>query len=292
MPERSNAGTAVAPTRATVNRNTCNAAVNRAVVEPTGEEPPSYAHGLRALLEDGVPFLVGGGVAMAAYCGIRRFTKDLDVFVLSEDVPRVLGAFSKAGFRTETPFPHWLAKAYGGNGEFIDVIFNSGNGVAPVDREWFVHAVAARLLGVDVALCPPEETIWSKAFVMERERFDGADVVHLLLACGASLDWPRLVRRFGEHWPVLFAHLVLFAYVYPDEAGCVPPGVTASLLQRLGSEAGPMAEACSRTCRGTLLSREQYLPDIARGWRDARLPPTGTMSVEAVGRWTEAIRTR
>ena len=25
--------------------------------------------------------------------------------------------------------------------------------------------------------------IWSKAFIMERERFDGADVAHLLLHC-------------------------------------------------------------------------------------------------------------
>jgi hypothetical protein len=272
------------------NRNPT--AARDVVVEPTGEEAPSYARGLRALLEDGVHFLVGGGVAMAAYCGIRRFTKDLDVFVLPEDVPRALGAFSRAGFRTEIPFPHWLAKAYGDEHEFIDVIYNSGNGVAPVDAEWFVHAPAARVLGVDVALCPPEETIWSKAFVMERERFDGADVAHLLLTCGPSIDWPRLVRRFGEHWRVLLSHLVLFGYVYPDEAGCVPQGVIGPLLERLAGEAHPPVDPEGRTCRGTLLSREQYLPDLARGWRDARLPPTGSMSAEAVHRWTEAIRAR
>jgi hypothetical protein len=28
---------------------------------------------------------------------------------------------------------------------------------------------------VPVIFCPPEEMIWSKAFVMERERYDGAD---------------------------------------------------------------------------------------------------------------------
>jgi hypothetical protein len=275
-----------------VNATNCNAAATRTIdVEPTGEEPPSYARGLRALLEDGVPFLVGGGVAMAAYCGIRRFTKDLDVFVLPDDVPRVLGAFSRAGFRTETPFPHWLAKAYGDGQEFVDVIYNSGNGVAPVDGEWFSQAPTARVLGLHVSLCPPEETIWSKAFVMERERFDGADVAHLLLACGKRIDWPRLVRRFGEHWRVLLSHLVLFGYVYPDEAGCIPPIVMSVLLERLAEAPSPV-DPCARTCRGTLLSREQYLPDLARGWRDARLPPTGSMSAEAVDRWTEAIRSR
>jgi hypothetical protein len=265
-------------------------ALRAIVVEPTGEEPPSYARGLAALADDGVPFLVGGGVAMAAYCGIRRFTKDLDVFVVAGDVSRALGVFSRAGFRTETPFPHWLAKAHDADGAFVDVIFNSGNGEAPVDGEWFDNAPAARVLGVSVRLCPPEETIWSKAFVMERERFDGADVAHLLLACAERLDWPRLVRRFGEHWRVLLSHLVLFAYVFPDGAHAVPEEVLGPLIERLAGErsSGPGG----RTCRGTLLSREQYLPDLARGWQDARLAPSGSMSRDAIDLWTAAIRRR
>lgn len=260
------------------------------VVEPTGEEPPSYGRGLRALVEDGVPFLLGGGVAMTAYCGIRRFAKDLDVFLQGEDLAGALRAFSRAGLRTEMLFPHWLAKAYGDGHEFIDVIFNSGNGSAPVDREWFENARTADVLGIRVALCPPEETIWSKAFVMERERFDGADVAHLLLACARTLDWPRLVRRFGEHWRVLLSHLVLFGYVFPEAAPDIPAEVMDALAQGLGRE--HQANPGEHVCRGTLLSREQYLPDLARGWRDARLPPTGTMSPDAVRLWTDAIAKR
>jgi hypothetical protein len=228
---------------------------------------------------------------MTAYCGIRRNARDLDVFVLAEDLPRALAVLAGAEFRTEVPYPHWLAKAFDkGEGSFVDIIFNSGNGAAPVDREWFAHAVAANVLGVPVTLCPPEETIWSKAFVMERERFDGADVAHLLLARGSALDWPRLMRRFGEHWRVLLSHLVLFGYVFPDEARSVPSWVLDALVERLGGE--HLAGSGERTCRGTLLSREQYLPDLARGWRDARLPPTGTMSPDAVEIWTDAIRRR
>jgi hypothetical protein len=191
---------------------------------------------------------------------------------------------TSVGFRTEAKFPHWLAKAYAEE-HFIDVIFNSGNGEVPVDEEWFEHAVPARVYGLPVELCPVEETIWSKAFVMERERFDGADVAHLLLARGAGLDWNRLLRRFGEHWPVLLAHLVLFAYVYPCEAEQIPRWVTAELFARAGRD----AVADPRLCRGTFLSREQYLPDLGRGWNDARLPPTGSMSREAIANWTDAI---
>ena len=79
-------------------------------------------------------------------------------------------------------FHHWLAKAHHGD-KFIDVIFNSGNGVAEVDDEWFAHAVDEEVLGAPVKLVPAEEMIWSKAMIMERERYDGADVAHLLRHC-------------------------------------------------------------------------------------------------------------
>ena len=41
-------------------------------------------------------------------------------------------------------------------------------------------------------------------------------------------------------------------------------------------------------CRGTLLSREQYLEALARGYKDARLPPEGRMRPEDVLLWTRA----
>ena len=52
---------------------------------------------------------------------------------------------------------------------------------------------------------------------MERERYDGADIAHLLRARADQLAWRRLLRRFGPHWRVLLGHLVLFGFVYPGE---------------------------------------------------------------------------
>lgn len=258
---------------------------------PPETEPPSYPAALRALNAEGVPYLVGGAIALSAYAGIRRNTKDLDLFVLPEDVRRVLDVLEHAGLHTELPYPHWLAKAHCDPEHFVDVIFNAGNGSAPVDAEWFSNARPRIVMGVPVAVCPPEETLWSKAFVMERERFDGADVAHLLLACGETLDWMRLLRRFGDKWRVLYAHLVLFGFVFPDEAHRVPRWVMRELEERLEVDASrpPPHE---HVCKGTLLSREQYLPDLARGWGDARLPPTGAMSRETIAIWTDAIARR
>ena len=205
-----------------------------------------------------------------------------------DDRDSVLGAFDAAGFRTEISFPHWLAKAYGEVG-FIDLIYSSGNGVACVDAEWFSHASDGVILGVPVKLCPPEEMIWSKAYVQERERFDGADIAHLIRSRGETLDWRRLLRRFGEHWRVLFSHLVTFGFIYPAERSKIPGWLVKELSERLVNEIeGPLVT--DHTCFGTLLSREQYLPDIGIwGYHDARLKPAGPMCPEEVAHWTAAI---
>ena len=77
----------------------------------------------------------------------------------------------------------------------------------------------------------------------ERERFDGADVLHLLRDCAEHLDWERILRRFGPHWRVLFAHLVLFGFVFPGDRDRVPSEITRRLIARYQ---GPRAAAAAR----------------------------------------------
>jgi hypothetical protein len=191
---------------------------SQASLEPDDLNPrwTSYRKAIEVLHGSKVPFLVGGAYALNHYTGIKRDTKDFDIFVFPRDIKHVLEVLSAAGYQTELTFPHWLGKAYCGE-HHIDVIFNSGNGVSVVDDAWFEHAVDSEILGIPVRISPPEEMIWSKAFVMERERYDGADIMHLLLACGKNLDWPRLLSRFERHWRLLLSHLVLFGFIYPGE---------------------------------------------------------------------------
>jgi hypothetical protein len=247
-----------------------------------------YQRAVRALNARGVRYLVGGAYAFARYTGIERHTKDFDVFVRPEDCPRVLDALAADGCQTEVPYPHWIGKAYCGD-NYVDVIFSSGNGLARVDDEWFAQALDGEVLGLPVKLCPVEEMIWSKAFVMERERFDGADVMHLLRAQAEYLDWPRLLARFGADWRVLLSHLLLFGFVYPSERERIPAAVMRELLGRAQAEADS-APSNGRVCQGTLLSREQYLPDVGQwGYADARRTPRASMTPAQIAIWTEAI---
>lgn len=247
-----------------------------------------YRRIMRLLHEADVPFLVGGAYALAHYTGITRHTKDLDLFLRRSDLERAMRALDTAGVRTEAAYAHWLAKAFG-EGASVDLIYRSGNGATKVDDAWFEHAVEDEVLGVTVPVCPPEEMLWVKAYIMERERYDGPDVAHLLHSEADRLDWPRLLDRFGPHWRVLLSHLILFGFIYPSERDRIPQAVTEALLQRLQAEHNepPPAE---RVCHGTLLSRTQYLVDVEQwGYQDARLGPRGEMGAEEIKAWTDAI---
>jgi hypothetical protein len=230
---------------------------------------------------------VGGAYAFHRYAQIARYTKDFDIFVMGRDVDRLIDVLAARGYDARLLYPHWLAKVRSGDA-FMDVIFNSGNGVVPVDDEWFDHAPQAEVLGLTMKLCPVEEMIWSKSFVVERERTDAADVAHLIRHCAGWLNWARLVRRYGANWRVLLAHLVFFGFIYPAERARVPESVMRELMGRLDREL--TVNGTEHVCNGTLLSREQYLVDVERwGYEDARLFPRGSMTPEDIATWSEAI---
>ncbi|HEX7709147.1 MAG TPA: hypothetical protein VF701_22005 [Thermoanaerobaculia bacterium] len=247
-----------------------------------------YRSTLELFNSEDLPFLVGGTHAYFRYTGIPRETKDFDVFVRRSDYPRFQEALGRAGFQSELKFPHWLGKIYKGNA-FIDLIFSGGNGEAAVDDEWFEHSVEGKIFGVPVRLAAPEEMIWSKSYVMERERYDGGDVMHLFLRTGKRLDWDRLVHRFGDHWRLLLMQIVKFGFVYPSERFRIPRKVVEELLARFAAELNERS-ASEKICFGTLTSRAQYLIDVRQwGFEDARLHPFGTMTPQDVEEWTAAI---
>lgn len=252
--------------------------------ESDEESNQFYRRSLELLEAAEVPFLVGGAYALCVYTGIARHTKDFDLFVRQNDFDRALKVFRRACYRAEETYPHWLGKVFQQD-DSIDIIYRAGNGLCPVDNSWFERAQPAEIFGRQARLTAPEEMIWMKAFIMERERFDGADVAHLLLHRAAQLDWDHLLCRFGPDWRVLLSYLILFGYIYPAEKARVPNSILKELLARVSGGEGETESVC----RGTLLSRAQYLTDIREGgWRDARLDPRVGLSAGEAQAWSEA----
>jgi hypothetical protein len=259
------------------------------VPEPSAEKLEFYSAMIELFNREGIPFLVGGTHAYYRYTGVSRETKDFDVFVKRSDYPRIEAALTREGWETKLTFPHWLGKVHKGK-MFVDLIFSGGNGEAAVDDEWFAHSVDGKVFGLPVRLVAPEEIIWSKSYVMERERYDGGDVMHLLLRTAKRLDWDRLVRRFGDHWRILLMQIIKFGFVYPSERHRIPRSVVDDLLARFMSEYNDRAPQ-EKVCYGTLTSRAQYLVDVREwGFADARLEPHGGLTAEDVAHWTNAIK--
>jgi hypothetical protein len=259
-------------------------------VKPSAKDAKTsffYRQVIGVLNRSSVPFLLGGGFAFEFYTHLGRSIKDMDIFIRRDDMEKTFEVLNQAGLRTELTFSHWLAKVYCED-NFIDIIFSSGNGLCEVDDFWFEHAIPGEVFGFPVKFCPPEEMIWSKAFVMERERYDGGDVAHLLLKCVERLNWPRLVSRFGAHWRVLLSHLILFGYIYPFEKQRIPQEVIGELLSRLDADL-TAPTLTDPACQGPLLSRTQYRVDVEKmGYKDARLLPDSKMSPEETIDWTAA----
>lgn len=206
-----------------------------------------------------IPFAVSGAFALHQHTGIWRDTKDLDLFLAQSEVPCALAALSSAGFATEVADPVWLYKAHRGD-YYVDLITGMSNAAISVRHDWIDRASSAEILGVPVKVLAAEELIASKLFVTRRERFDGADIVHVIHGTSGKLDWNRILHLIGEHWLVLLWALVLYQYIYPAHSQFVPRTLWTDLLSRLRHELDhPNPHAAFR---GSLIDDKMFAIDV------------------------------
>jgi hypothetical protein len=206
-----------------------------------------------------VPYVVSGAFALQIHTGIWRCTKDLDLFLTPEDMPAAMRCLTKQGFRCEVMDPVWLHKAHR-NGFFVDMITGMSNAVITVDRSWIENGRPATIADVRTRVLAAEELLASKLFVLRRERFDGADIAHIVYATQGNLDWDRILAIVKDHWEILLFALVLYRYVYPAYSHYVPPWVWQRLLGNFSDElANPNPSA---PFRGSLVDDKMFAIDV------------------------------
>jgi len=224
------------------------------------EEQERLFREVLSLLETiGGSYAVAGAFALRQHTGICRDTKDLDIFLTTEAASEVLPRFLENGFRCEVPDPTWLAKVHR-DGYFVDLITGMSNGVIVVDDSWMERSHPARVCGIESRVLAPEEMIASKLFVTRRERFDGADIAHLVYGAHGNLQWDRILELASEHWELVLWSLVLFRYVYPASSDLVPQSVWQDLLSRFSKEI-QSAQAGAKF-RGTLIDDAMFAIDV------------------------------
>ena len=259
----------------------------------SSSEPPRFAPEqeqlfrsvLQLLNEAKVPYVVSGAFALHEHTGIWRDTKDLDIFMSPDQVSLSMEILNEHGFKTEVCDPVWLCKVRQGE-YFIDLISGMSNAVIRVDQSWIDRAFDSEVLGIPAKILAPEELIASKIFVAFRERFDGADIAHIVYAAGNTMDWSRLLSLVGEHWEMLLWSLILFHYVYPS-ANAVPRLVWDEMLTKFHAEIeNPDPKS---PFRGSLIDekmfaidvREWKLQNVIEGYREQADPKIGEVTEPA-----------
>jgi hypothetical protein len=219
-----------------------------------------YAECLETAKLANVPFVVGGGFAVNAHTGIARYTKDIDIFCKAGDYPRILNKFSELGYNTRVEDERWLAKISRSD-DTVDLIFGSSNAVAPVTDEWIRRGEPTRIYDIDVNVLGVTELIWSKVFIQNVERYDGADIAHLILCKHTEIDWERLLFYMDQYWEVLLMHILNFRFIYPSEREKIPRWLLDELLSRLQHQIN-LPTPRTKVCRGRLFSKKDYMVDV------------------------------
>jgi hypothetical protein len=200
----------------------------------SGSEWKLYRSAIRALRNERIEFLVGGGFARAGYIGHWRDTKDIDFYVRPEDRESAERVLTKAGFADyykKLPYDRaWIYRSYTKN-VIVDVIWAMANQRATVDDDWFRYAPSMSIRGERLLLVPPEELVWCKLYIIQRDRCDWTDIFNLVYEHGPRIDWQRLIRRAEEDVPLLEAMLTVYEWIRPTDARKLP----ASLSRRLSA---------------------------------------------------------
>lgn len=179
-----------------------------------------------------VPFALGGGLAVGVYTGKGRHTKDLDLYILPDHREWAVDVMAQCGlhdyYETKPYDRNWIFRAH--NGEVIvDSIWAMANQRAQVDGGWLDRGPVIEMFGESFRVIPPEELIWSKLYVLQRDRCDWPDILNLICATGVSLDWNHLLNRVENDLPLVRGLLSVFSWVSPERAAQFPAWVWKKL---------------------------------------------------------------
>jgi predicted nucleotidyltransferase len=157
-----------------------------------------------ALRDAGIPFALGGGLAVWARGGPKT-EHDVDFFVKPEDAERAQDVLAKAGLRAERPPEGWLLKAWDDD-ILVDLIYEPRGG--PIDNEFLGRAEELDVYAVTMPVAALEDVIVTKLLAINEQNFDFSGPLEIARAVREQLDWDE-IRRRTDSSPFARAFLVL-----------------------------------------------------------------------------------
>ncbi|HYP13028.1 MAG TPA: nucleotidyl transferase AbiEii/AbiGii toxin family protein, partial [Bryobacteraceae bacterium] len=118
---------------------------------------------------EGIPFALGGGLAVSIYTGRARNTKDIDLYIVPESRGRIVELMASCGLQDyydKLPYDRdWIYRGNQGD-VIVDAIWAMANKRAKVDEVWLTRGPVISMFDEEFPVVPPEELIWSKLYVM------------------------------------------------------------------------------------------------------------------------------
>ena len=222
-----------------------------------------YGGVLRAARLRGISNAVGGSGALAMYCGMIRPIKDLDLYIKPEDAEAMIALLQEQGLRDyydQLPYDRgWIYRSTADD-TIVDVIWQMANRRTQVDDAWLTYGEEIEIAGEPARLMPLEELVWTKIYVLQRDRSDWPDILNIIDVAADRIDWRRLVERVGEDTPLLFALMNIFGWLRPHCANRLPGWLRKEACVSNGERDG--IELTRR--RAALLDSREWLTSIAQ----------------------------
>jgi hypothetical protein len=159
-----------------------------------------------ALGEAGVPFMLGGGLAVWARGGPES-DHDLDLMVKPEDAEEALATLAALGLRVEKPPEGWLFKAYDEGDVTVDVIF-APVGVAITD-EVLARAEMLEVEAQPMLVMTLEDVLVTKLLALDENALDYRPVLQIARSLRERIDWNEVrSRTAGSAYAAAFFTLV------------------------------------------------------------------------------------
>jgi predicted nucleotidyltransferase len=147
-----------------------------------------------ALRDQGIPFVLGGGLAAWARGGPAS-GHDVDLLVKPDDVERAAAVLDGLGMRIEKPPEGWLLKAYDGD-VLIDLIFDPATG--PVTDEVIERADELEVLSTRMRVMALEDIMATKLLALNETHLDLKGALEMARAVREQVDGDEVRERTSD----------------------------------------------------------------------------------------------
>ncbi len=156
--------------------------------EVAEELTDSLKRAAAALQEQGIPYLLGGGLGCWARGGPPS-SNDIDLMVKPEDAERAQEALAEAGMRPEDPPEHWLRKAWDGD-ILIDLIFEPSG--MKIDDEVIARGEEISVMAMHMRVMDLNDILITKLHALDEHSADYRDLILITRSLREQIDWTRL----------------------------------------------------------------------------------------------------